>query len=116
MVPSEFVVGPSVVVEREELVDFAHRWDPIPFHVDEEAGRTTFGGITAPGLFILALKQRLIHCPPDPHAVLASFGYDEVLFHESVRPGDILTLKVEWIERTGSRSKPVFRAVTLSLN
>lgn len=106
MVPAGFIEGPSVIVDRQELISFAKRWDPMPFHVDEEAGKAAFGGLTAPGIYVLALKQRLIHDLPLPHAVLASFGYDEVRFHEPVRPGDRLTLLVEWVERKVSRSKP----------
>ena len=106
MVPGEVIEGPSVIVDEQELVSFAERWDPMPFHVDEEAGRAAFGGLTAPGVYILALKQRLIHELPVPHAVLASFGYDEVRFHEPVRPGDRLTLLAEWVERKVSGSKP----------
>ena len=106
MVPGDVVKGPSIIVDRQELVSFAERWDPMPFHVDEKAGKAAFGGLTAPGIYVLALKQRLIHELPIPHAVLASFGYDEVRFHEPVRPGDRLTLLVEWVERKVSRSKP----------
>ena len=106
MVPGVVEEGPSVTVDRQELVSFAERWDPMPFHVDEKAGKAAFGGLTAPGIYVLALKQRLIHKLPIPHAVFASFGYDEVRFHEPVRPGDRLTLVVEWVERKVSRSKP----------
>lgn len=37
--------------------------------------------------------------------MIASFGYDEVRFHEPVRPGDTLTLVPEWLERRESTSK-----------
>ena len=113
MVPGEVVEGPSVIVEQQELISFAECWDPMPFHVDERAGEAAFGGITAPGIYVLALKQRLIHELPLPHAVLASFGYDEVRFHEPVRPGDRLTLLAEWVERKVSRSKPDRGIVTV---
>ncbi len=106
MVPGDLFEGASVTVDKQELVSFAERWDPMPFHVDETAGKAAFGGLTAPGIYVLALKQRLIHKLPIPHAVIASMGYDEVRFHEPVRPGDRLTLLAEWIERKVSRSKP----------
>ncbi len=38
-------------------------------------------------------------------AVIASLGYDEVRFHKPVRPGDELTLVVEWLEKRLSNSK-----------
>ena len=104
MNPGQKLVGPSIVVDKLEMVEFATIWDPLPVHIDEEAGNAAFGGLTAPGIYVLALKQRLIHRMPERYAVIASFGYDEIRFHEPVRPGDTLTLVLEWIERRESKS------------
>ena len=49
-------------------------------------------------------------------AVLASFGYDEVRFLEPVRPGDTLSLTVEWVSRRESSSKPHAGIITLRLS
>lgn len=92
-------------VDRDELVAFAREWDPLPFHVDEAAGVAAFGSLTAPGLYMLAIKQRLVHRLP-PLAVIASMGYDEVRFLAPLRPGDSVVLKAEWLERRASNSKP----------
>jgi acyl dehydratase len=94
-------------IERDELVTFARIWDPLPPHVDETAGIAAgFGGLTAPGIYILAVKQRLILQFPLNHTVIASLGYDEVRFKEPVRPGDVLFLDLEWLEKRLSNSKP----------
>ena len=46
----EFDFG-SFRMEREEILDFARRFDPQPFHMDEEAARASiFGGLIASGL------------------------------------------------------------------
>lgn len=116
MIVGETLVGPSYLVERDELVEFARKWDPLPFHVDEEAGRKAFGSLTAPGTYVLAIKQALIHRLPERHAVIASSGYDEVRFHEPVRPGDTLTLLREWVSKRESASKPDRGVVTLRLS
>ena len=100
------------VIDRDELVSFARTWDPLPFHVDDDAGRKAFGGITAPGLFALAIKQRLVHSLT-PLAVIASLGYDEVRFHEPLRPGTRITLKADWVSRRVSESKPDRGIVTI---
>jgi len=84
MTPGQKVAGPGIVVDKAEMVAFASIWDPLPFHIHEEAGRASFGGLTAPGIYVLALKERLIHQLPEQHAVIASLGYDEVRFHELV--------------------------------
>lgn len=110
--PGSGVTSAPHVIDRDELVSFARTWDPLPFHVDDEAGRGAFGGITAPGLFALAIKQRLIHTLT-PLAVIASLGYDEVRFHEPLRPGIRITLKADWVSRRVSASKPDRGIVTI---
>ena len=105
MVPGTAIIGPNKVVELEELIEFARIWDPLPQHIDENIGQQAFGTLTAPGIYILALKQRLIHQLDEQQAVIASLGYDEVRFHKAVHPTDCLTLKLEWIKRRLSKSK-----------
>ena len=80
MVPGLSLSSTSHHIERDELVKFAKIWDPLPFHVDEQAGINAFGSLTAPGLYVLAVKQRLIHQLPS-QKIIASLGYDEVRFH-----------------------------------
>jgi acyl dehydratase len=92
-------------VDRAELIAFAREWDPLPFHVGEAAGQAAFGGITAPGIYMLALKQRLVHSLPFHH-VIASAGYDEVRFHQPLRPDDRVVLREECLERRVSATKP----------
>ena len=116
MTPGDTITSPTVTVDRGEMVEFAKRWDPMPFHVDDEAGKAAFGGITAPGLFVLAIKQRLIHKLPDRHAVIASLGYDELRFHAPVRPDDTLQLKFECLTRRESKSKPDRGVVTVRMS
>ena len=113
MVPGETIEGPSFELDRQEMVAFAKIWDPLPFHVDETAAEKAFGGLTAPGVYVLAIKQRLIHELDDEHAVIASLGYDEVRFHRPVRPGDTVSLRVEWVDRRPSTSKPDRGIVTI---
>ena len=40
-----------VKIEKQRMLDFAHLYDNIPLHTDEEyAKRTPFGGLIAPGV------------------------------------------------------------------
>jgi acyl dehydratase len=96
--------GPYVIPEHE-LVAFASAWDPLPIHVDM-AFAMQHGGLTAPGIYLLAIKMRLVHSLPLRETVIASFGYDEVRFHRPARPGDALILELKWTEKRVSRSKP----------
>lgn len=113
VVPGDKVTGPSMLMVEEDMVAFAREWDPLPFHIDREAGRKAFGSITASGTYVMAVKIRLVHDLPRRHAIIASGGYDEVRFHEPVRPGDTLTIGMEWVSKRESNSKPDRGVVTL---
>ncbi|WP_137134165.1 MaoC/PaaZ C-terminal domain-containing protein [Rhizobium sp. FKY42] len=102
--PGSRDLGDQVVVDGDEMLAFARQWDPVPIHVDPKAAEA-LGGLTAPGLYILALKQRLIHRLPFRPALIGSAGYDEVRFFRPVFAGDRLTLAVDWLESRHSRTK-----------
>lgn len=100
------VDGP--VVTREEIIEFATRFDPQYFHVDERAAeRSPFGGLIASGWHTVSICMRLI-C--DAYllraASLGSPGVDEVRWLKPVRPGDRLRLKMTVLETKPSRSRP----------
>ena len=52
----EFVLGSitniePVIINKEDMLSFANKYDPIPLHTDEEyAKSTTFGNLIAPGV------------------------------------------------------------------
>ena len=93
------------LLREHELISFAAAWDPMPLHIDK-AFASEHGGLTAPGIYLLAVKMRLVHSLPVQRSVIASLGYDEVRFHRPARPGDALTLELEWTAKRRSRSKP----------
>jgi acyl dehydratase len=105
--PGDVAFGSSFVVERAEMVEFARRWDPQPFHLDDAVADAMFGdgGVTAPGVFVMAIRTRLLHDTP-ALAVIAALGYDELRFHAPVRAGDALQLRQEWLDKRVSSSQP----------
>ena len=101
-------------VTAEEIVEFASRWDPYPFHTDEDAAKQSiFGGLTASSCHLFAITTLLFHRDPNPIAVLAMLGKDEIRFPNPARPGDRLSYTTECIEARASRSKPDRGVVTL---
>lgn len=96
--------GPYVIPEQE-LVAFAATWDPLPIHVDK-AYATAHGGLTAPSVYLFAIKMRLVHMLPLRRTVIAAIGYDEVRFLRPAHPGDALSLDLTWVEKRRSRTKP----------
>jgi len=95
------------VVTENEIVEFASKWDPEPFHVDPDAARASvFAGLTACGTHIIAIRNWLIHRLPNKAHVLAGLGIEDLRFATPVRPGDRLSLSIECVEARPSSSKP----------
>ncbi len=115
MVSGQHLTSLHHVVDVDEMKAFARQWDPLPIHIDEEAGKKAFGSLTAPGLYVLAIKQRLIHSMPKM-SVIASLGYDEVRFHLPLRPGDSVVLRQECLDCRPSKSKPDRGVVALKFS
>ena len=106
MIGSELRSG-LVRLAREEMIDFSRIWDPLPIHLHDAVGvEAGFGGITASGTYLMAVKHRLIYDFNLQHSVIASFGYDEVRFHAPGQAGDQLYLRLRWIEKRISKSRP----------
>ena len=64
------------------------------------------GGLTAPGIYLFAIKMRLVHTLPLRRTVIATVGYGEVQFNRPAHPGDELKFDLKWIDKRRSRSKP----------
>lgn len=98
----------SVTVERQEILDFARRYDPQPIHIDEDAARASiYGGLISSGWLTVSLcMRRIVDGFLARAASLGSPGCDEVRWLRPVRPGDTLTYRAEILEVTPSRSKP----------
>jgi acyl dehydratase len=97
-----------IVVEADEVISFAKRFDPQSFHTDIDAARRgPFGGLIASGWHTAGLMMRLLteHFLSSV-ASLGSPGIDELRWLKPVRPGDVLSLRVTIREAVPSRSKP----------
>ena len=102
-------------VDRDEMVEFARCWDPVPIHIDPVVADAEVGGLTASGAYVLAVRSRLLHELPAV-AIIGSAGYDEVRFHEPLRPGDSVHVVLEWLECRPSSSKPDRGVVKLRIS
>jgi acyl dehydratase len=99
----------SYDVTRDEVLEFARKYDPQPFHLsDEEAAKTHFGRLAASGWHTCAMTMAVIarHVVDDEQAGLGSPGIDELRWLKPVYPGDILHVRGEIVEKTPSRSRP----------
>ena len=100
----------SCAITEAEVLAFARKYDPQPFHVDAEAARRSiFGGLIASGWHTCALLMRLSvdAARRDGAAATGSPGLDSCRWLKPVRPGDVLTGRTEVLETWPSRSKPI---------
>ncbi len=110
----DMVVGQKVSfghyeVTREEVIEFASKYDPQPFHLDDEAAaQTFFGRLAASGWHTCAMTMRMMveQFKTDQVASLGSPGIDELRWIKPVYPGDTLRVEGELIEKRRSKSKP----------
>jgi acyl dehydratase len=106
--PGQTIELGSCSVSREEMLEFARRYDPQPFHVDEEAAKQSiYGGLIASGWHTAAMFMRLlVDGIARNSASMGSPGIDEIRWLKPVRPGDTLTARVVILDVVPSRSKP----------
>jgi acyl dehydratase len=107
-VGSETYFG-SYEVTREEVVEFARKYDPQPFHLsDEEAAKTHFGRLAASGWHSTAMTMAVVarHVVKHQQAGLGSPGIDELRWKKPVYPGDTLQVYGKIVDKTPSRSRP----------
>ena len=94
-------------VTREEVLEFARKYDPQPFHLsDEAAAKTHFGRIAASGWHTAAMTMAVIvrSFEQNPQAGLGSPGVDDLRWLKPVYPGDRISVRGRIVEKTPSRS------------
>ena len=101
-------------ITKEEIVEVATRWDPQPFHVDEQAAdRSVFGGLTASSLHLFAIMTRLFFDHDDQIQIMAMLSKNDIRLHNPARPGDRLTYRTKCVERRASSTKNDRGVITL---
>ena len=104
----EVVEVGDYLVTREEIIDFAGRYDPQPFHLDEAAARESiYGGLIASGWMTCGVLMRmLVDNFVSPVSSMGSPGIDELRWLKPVRPGDRLRARVTVVDTRRSSSRP----------
>jgi acyl dehydratase len=98
----------TVEVTEEDVIAFATRFDPQPFHIDPEAAKETpFGGLIASGWHTTALFMGLfVRGLLLDSASLGSPGVEAIRWTAPVRPGDTLTGRVTVTDSRPSTTNP----------
>ena len=106
--PGQVLETGGYSLSEEEIIEFARKYDPQPFHTDKDkAKQSYFNGLIASGWQTASVAMRMI-C--DLYlldaASLGSPGVDELRWVKPVRPGDTLRLKATVLETRASASRP----------
>jgi acyl dehydratase len=76
--------SPDYPVTRNEIIAFASRWSPQPYHInDEAAGQSIFGSLVACESHIFAIKSSLGDKLEDRVFMLAGLGFG--ILNSSIR-------------------------------
>ena len=92
---------------REEMLEFARRYDPQYFHTDVEAARESiFGEVIASGIFTMALWRQLDHSIAADIRWICGIAWDDVRWPLAVRSGDTLRARYTILSKRVSASHP----------
>lgn len=103
------------LVTQDEIINFALKYDPQPFHTDPDAAlESSFGGLVASGWMTGAIMMRMM-CDHfiAPVSAMGSPGLDQLRWLRPVRPGDRLRARITVLGLQPSRSKPDRGVLTL---
>jgi acyl dehydratase len=98
--------SPDYPVTRNEIIAFASRWSPQPYHInDEAAGQSIFGSLVACESHIFAIKSSLGDKLEDRVFMLAGLGVRDLEFLHPVYPGDRVRLQRRVLNKYLSKTK-----------
>jgi acyl dehydratase len=103
----------AVEVSADEIVGFARRYDPQPFHLDGADESSPYGGLIASGWHTASMAMRvMVDEVIDGETSLGSPGLGPIRWPLPVRPGDVLRVRVNVVAVKPSSKKPDRGAVT----
>ena len=88
-------------VTADEITTFAGQYDPQSIHTDPDAAsESMFGGLIASGWHTAAMTMRLlVDHQLSGSGALGALGVDALRWPEPVRPGDVLSVQTEIVEK-----------------
>jgi len=104
---TKILIGPISVSEKE-IIEFAKKFDPQPFHVDiEKAKDSLFGNLCASGWHTCSLYMRMLYDGLLINlASLGSPGMNEIRWIKPLFPDETINGELTIISKTPSKSKP----------
>ena len=116
----DFTVGltfttEETLISKNEIIDFASKYDPQTFHLDEELAKDgPFGQLTSSGFMTLGKSfTQIFNTEVFNGTSMGAWGLDELRWTKPVYPNDILKTKVEVLETKKSKKNPTKGTVRL---
>jgi acyl dehydratase len=99
-------------VTAQEIKEFGQKYDPQPFHLDEQAGEGSFfKGLAASGWLTAAIVMRLRVESITVAGGMIGAGVEEMRWTTPVRPGDTIRSEIEVLGVRHSQSRKNFGIV-----
>ena len=116
----DFTVGltfttDETLISKNEIIEFASKYDPQTFHLDEELAKDgPFGQLTSSGFMTLGKSfTQIFNTEVFNGTSMGAWGLDELRWTKPVYPNDILKTKVEVLETKKSKKNPTKGTVRL---
>ncbi len=107
----------SFRLSREEIVDFASRFDPQPWHLtDEGAAASYFETLCASGLHSQGMAIGLMVRAITDVAVVAGGSLNQAKFFVPVRPDQPYSVTANWVEARPSATNPARGVATIDIH
>ena len=103
------------LISKNEIIDFASKYDPQTFHLDEELAKDgPFGQLTSSGFMTLGKSfTQIFNTEVFNGTSMGAWGLDELRWTKPVYPNDTLKTKVEVLETKKSKKNPTKGTVRL---
>ena len=98
----------SKTITETEIIDFAWKYDPQPFHISKtDAEASMFGGLISSGFMTIATTFRLFYqSNAFKETGAGAHGIDNIRWIKPVRPGDTIRATMEVLALKESISRP----------
>ena len=95
-------------ITKNEIIAFAKKYDPFPFHIDDEAAsKTVFRSIISSGWQTALIWLGMMHEKFLTYeTIMGSPGHEALIWKNPVRPGDTLSGTLEILGSKISKSRP----------
>jgi acyl dehydratase len=91
----------------QEIIEFAAKYDPQPFHLSAEAGRESiFGGLIASSTQSLAISCGLVVRANARVRFVCGAAWEDIKLHRPVRPDTDYAVRARWMTTRPSATKP----------